>query len=132
MIKLIWCGPEPEVPTDSSCQSFFRESIILRDLTEEICNLEKEIDDLEQDLHAHNSETYLEIPEYFKPRFEFRGVDPSGYESCIKCLLKRFVYPEIYGYFNCTCTSSATFEENKNSSGFFSCICDPKRREIIG
>ena len=114
LTNLLWCGPEHEVPTDSSCLSFFRESILQRDLTEEIYNIEKEICDLEQDLHEQNSETYLEIPEYFKLRFEFRGVDPSGYKSCIICLMKRSVYPEIYGYFNCTCTSSATFEENKN------------------
>ena len=129
---MLWCGPEHGVPTDSPMLSFLQESIIQRDLSDEICNLEKEIDDLEQDLHEQNSETYLNIPEYFKFRFEFMGVDPCCYESCITCLLKRFVYPEIYGYFNCTCTSSAIFEENKNTSGFLACICDPKKREIIG
>ena len=127
-----WCGPEHDVPRDSSCLSFFRESIIQRDLSDEICNLEKVIDDLEQDLHEQTSEIYLNIPDYFKFRFEFKGVDPCCYESCIMCLLKRFVYPEIYGYFNCTCTSSAIFEENKTSSGLVSCICDPKNRDIVG
>ena len=129
---MLWCGPENEVPTDLSCLNFFRESRIQRDLSDEIYYLEKDIDDLEKYLCETNSETYLKVPEYFKFRFEFRGVDPCCYGSCLKCLLKRFLYPEIYGYFNCTCTSFATFEENKNTSGLVSCICDPKNREIIG
>ena len=127
IIDLLWFNPE-HLTTNSHISSVYRENILQRDLTSEIHDLQKEIESLEQELIDlkpktvdRRNLTYFSIPDF---RLKFSGIDPSYYKSCIECLAKRDLYPEIFGFFNCTCTSNIKYDVNQNTFGFISCICN--------
>ena len=101
---------------------------------EDIKCLEKEIEDLENDLSELKPRNRVNTQcQYQQPiKLDFSGIKPSCYRSCIDCLMKRDVYPEIYGYFHCTCTSEVEEQGKKRSLGFISCICNESERPIYG
>ena len=92
------------------------------------------MEDLENDLSKLKPQKRVNTQcQYQQPiKLDFSGIKPSCYRSCIDCLLKRDVYPEIYGYFYCTCTSEVEVQRKKSSFGFISCICNAKERPIFG
>ena len=133
--ELLCCEPE-NLPTNIHISSVYRENILQKDLSYEIHELQKEIESLEQELVQlkpkkvdRKNLTYLSIPDF---KSKFWGIDPSYYKSCIECLAKRDLYPEILGFFNCTCTSNINYDDNQNPFGFISCICNPNKTKIIG
>ena len=113
----LWCGPEPK----ESIETYVSDAYCENQLLEEIQELKKKIYDVEDDLRKIST-----------PPLSISGIPPSYYRLCIECLLKRDIYPEIFGRFNCTCTSAIEFETNKNHFGIITCICNPIERPIIG
>ena len=127
---LLVSGPNPK----ATITNLLYENHLQQDLLEDIKCLEKEIEDLETDLSKLEPQESINTQcQYQEPiKLDFSGVKPSCYRSCIACLRKRDVYPEVYGHFYCTCTSEVEVQRKKNSFGFISCICNAKERPIFG
>ena len=127
---LLSSGPNPK----ETISNLLYENQYQRDLLEDIKSLEKDIEDLEHDLRKVKPRTKINTPcQYQQPiKLDFSGIKPSCYRSCIDCLMKRDVYPEIYGYSHCACTSEIEVHGKKNSFGFISCICNENERPIFG
>ena len=123
-------GPNPK----AAISNLLYENQFQKEILEDIKCLEKEIEDLENDLSDLKPRNRVNTQcQYQQPiKLDFSGIKPSCYRSCIDCLMKRDVYPEIYGYFHCTCTSEVEEQGKKRSLGFISCICNESERPIYG
>ena len=123
-------GPNPK----AAISNLLYENQFQKEILEDIKCLEKEIEDLEIDLSELKPRNRVNTQcQYQQPiKLDFSGIKPSCYRSCIDCLMKRDVYPEIYGYFHCTCTSEVEEQGKKRSLGFISCICNESERPIYG
>ena len=127
---LLSSGPNPK----GTISTMLYENQFQKDILEDIKCLEKEIEDLENDLSKLQPPKRVNTQcQYQEPiKLDFSGIKPSCYRSCIDCLMKRDVYPEIYGYSHCACTSEIEVHGKKNSFGFISCICNENERPIFG